>query len=364
MVDWKVLWSLLGRKRVPADLVAVVALLVVADVAILAPGVRTTPLRIPFGFLVALFLPGYVLAAAVFPERGASPSEVAEATADAADETAIGRSLDGRNRLVLSVALSLVLVMATALFLDRTGVGIRLGTTLPALNAVVVVGTGAAAVRRLRLPEERRASTPIRDRAAAVRSDFATFGRFERALGVAILVLALVALGGTTYTAVTPDPDERTTEFYLLARNETGSFVGSDYPDDGRGRLGVGISNHEYERVNYTVVVERQRVANRSVDGRVLGTRELYRFEPSLAHGVTWRNHHTIRVPPSENRSHTRLLYLLYRGSPPAEPTRANAYRVLYLWMNSSDESPTTVPAHDRGTLPADDARTRDSGGA
>jgi len=36
-----------------------------------------------------------------------------------------------------------------------------------------------------------------------------------------------------------------------------------------------------------------------------------------------------------------RLVYLLYRGEPPAEPRIDNAYRELHLWINVS--SPTGV---------------------
>lgn len=348
---------MLQHEHVPADLVAVVALLGVSDVAMLAPGVRATPLRIPCGFLVALFLPGYVLTAVVFPERASAPSVESSgstgATSSSTDATrGTSHSLDGRDRLVLSVAVSLVLVMATTLLLDRTGTEITLRTTLLVLNVVVVVGAGAATVRRLRLPGDRRPRFSVGDWVTGLQNDVASFDRLDRVIGVVVLVLLLVALGGTTYTALTPGPDERSTEFYLLAKNETGSFVGKAYPDDGRSRLAVAVSNREREHVNYSVVVKRQQVASRRASGTVLREQELYRFTPSVGHGVTWRSHHSVRIPPSENRSHTRLLYLLYRGSPPAEPTRANAYRTLYLWANSSDQSSTVRPSVRRQNAP------------
>ena len=60
-------------RRLPADLAAVVAVVVLSDLAALLPVVRETPLRVVFGLPLVLFVPGYAFVAALFPEAGEPP---------------------------------------------------------------------------------------------------------------------------------------------------------------------------------------------------------------------------------------------------------------------------------------------------
>jgi uncharacterized membrane protein len=94
----------------------------------------------------------------------------------------------------------------------------------------------------------------------------------------------------------------------------------------------VGIENHEYESVEYTVVVQLQDVAVGDESIRVLEREELRRFETTLAHNETWRQRHGIA--PTLTGERLRLTYLLYRGAAPGTPTAANAYQQLHLWVN------------------------------
>jgi uncharacterized membrane protein len=104
----------------------------------------------------------------------------------------------------------------------------------------------------------------------------------------------------------------------------------------------VGIGNQEHEQVEYTVVVQLQRVEIVNESGattngttvRVLEERGLQRFQAELAHNETWHNQHT--VTPTMTGEGLRLQYLLYRGDPPAEPSAETAYRELHLWVNVS----------------------------
>jgi len=71
MVAFRSLWLLLPRplRQLPADLAAVVVLVVATNVAALAPVIRETPLRVPLGLAFVLFVPGYAFIAALFPGR-------------------------------------------------------------------------------------------------------------------------------------------------------------------------------------------------------------------------------------------------------------------------------------------------------
>lgn len=110
----------------------------------------------------------------------------------------------------------------------------------------------------------------------------------------------------------------------------------------------VGISSHEHQTREYTLVVELQNVdRNRAgtastndtsgagtVSMSVLESAELARFDPKVSHDETWTLKHD--VTPTLSGENLRLTYFLYRGSPPDEPSVANAYREVHLWVNVS----------------------------
>ena len=133
-----------------------------------------------------------------------------------------------------------------------------------------------------------------------------------------------------------PAAGESFSEFYLLTENQSGSLTAEDYPTnftEGEGEsLVVGVTNHEHQPENYTVVsqIQRVRVANNSTT--VLERNELQRFDLQLANNETWTRQHT--VAPTMTGERLRLVYLLYRGSAPANPTTENAYRETHLWVN------------------------------
>lgn len=149
----------------------------------------------------------------------------------------------------------------------------------------------------------------------------------------------MLAVGSVAYAVAVPKQGESFTEFYLLTENETGGLVAADYPTDfvrGESKpVVIGIGNHEHRRLNYTVVVELQRVQVQNNSTTVLDARELRRFRtPPLADNETWRT--TYNVTPTLTGQRLRLVFLLYRGGPPAEPRVDNAYRELHLWVNVS----------------------------
>lgn len=320
---------------VASDLLAVLVVLFITDLTLIAPVIRETPLRIITGFLVLLFLPGYALVSLMFPEAGGPGAETE--TEDEDNESR--RSIDGIERIVLSVALSLVIVMAVALGLNTANIPIRLESTLLVLNVLVIVITIGAAIRRNRVPAAERFSPAIFPVVNDIRAELAEFDRIDRALSIAFVVLILFVAAGAAYTVAVPSEDEKYTELYLLTENSDGNLTGTDYPTNftvGEGQsLVVGVTNHEFEPVTYTVVVELQNVSHRSADASVRSERELHRFSPTLDHNEVWRKQHTI--VPRQSGSNLRLQYLLYRGPPPQQPSQANAYRHVHLWINASE---------------------------
>jgi len=94
----------------------------------------------------------------------------------------------------------------------------------------------------------------------------------------------------------------------------------------------VGIGNQEHEQVQYTVVVQLQRVQRVGNETQVQERSELQRFQPTVGHNETWQQQH--QVTPDMSGERLRLQYLLYRDEPAGTPEQSSAYREVHLWVN------------------------------
>jgi len=351
-------------RRFPADLAAVALLVVATVIATLAPVISETPLRVVLGLVFVLFAPGYAFIAALFPERGptidAEPSETdgdaseggetnlikqvntASAshagTVERADPRRSG-SIDVIERVALSFGLSIAITPLIGLVLNFTPFGIRLVPIVLSIGGFTLLASAAAALRRRELPVEERFRVPYRTWAETTRAElFAPDTRLDAALNIVLVVSLLLAVSSVGYAVLVPKSGESFSEFYLLTENEPGALVADDYPQNftvGQGQpLVVGIGNHEHERVDYSVVAELQRVSIQNNSTPVRERQELDRFSRTIpANGsANW----THDVTPTMTGERLRLTYLLYRGSPPADPTVENAYRETHLWVNVS----------------------------
>jgi uncharacterized membrane protein len=361
-------WLLLpsGFRRLPADLVAVLAVVVLVNAAVFLPVVRETPVRVVVGLPFVLFVPGYALIAALFPEAGGS--DAVEDTADATAEASTGEStdtagaldsggIDGIERVALSFGLSIAVVPLIGLVLNFTPWGIRLIPIMVATSAFTVGATWVGARRRFALSAEDRFAVPYRTWTASARTELLEpDSRADLALNVLLVVSILLAVTSVTYAVAVPKEGESFSEFYLLTEDDSGELVADGYPTElvaGEGReLIVGIGNNEFRRVNYTVVVELQQVAfetsQRDVTPRANATRdgqnvtsvsvveedEIGRFRTALGHNRTYQESYEVR--PTLTGDEMRLAFLLYREEPPQEPTVENAYRETHLWVNVS----------------------------
>lgn len=324
-------------RTLPADLVAVVVLVGAANVAVFAPLVAETPLRIAFGLVLVLFVPGYALVAALFPESGSSGKRAADSTTDRSRSTPVPRGIDSLERIALSFGLSVAVVPLIGLVLNFTPVGIRLVPITLCLSAFTLVATAIAAVRRRRLPEDERFSVAYERRLANARSAlFEPDSRADAALNVLLVVSLVLASASVGYATLVPRDGEEFTEFYLLTENESGGLVAADYPTNftqGEGKpLVVGVENHEGESKRYTVVVSLQRVEQRGNSTTVLEERELRRFRAQVGANETWTRTHDLA--PTMTGERLRVVYLLYQGPPPGNPDATTAYRELHLWIN------------------------------
>ena len=324
-------------RTLPADLTAMVVLVIATDIAVFAPLVAESPLRIVLGLPLVLFVPGYALVAALFPEDGGAMGTRADSATDRPRSTPVARGIDGLERVALSVGLSVAVVPLIGLVLNFTPFGIRLVPIAFCLSGFTLLTTAIAAVRRRRLPEADRFRVAYGRRLASARSElFHPDSRADAALNVLLVVSLVLASASVGYATFVPRDGEQFTAFYLLTENESGGLVAADYPTNftqGEGKpLVVGLGNHEGEPRRYTVVVALQRVERQGNETTVLEERELHRFRSQVSANETWTRAH--EVTPTMTGQRLRVVYLLYQGPPPSDPSVTTAYREVHLWIN------------------------------
>lgn len=158
--------------------------------------------------------------------------------------------------------------------------------------------------------------------------------RTETLLTLALAAGLLLATGSAGWVVATSGDGDTFTELSLLTENESGEIVADGYPTtmaSGKATpLVVEIGNHERRAMTYTVVVELQRVANDTTTVRT--ERELRRFTSSVDANETRRKQ--LSLSPSLTGSRLRLVFLLYDGPTPAEPSIETADQEVHLWVD------------------------------
>lgn len=331
----------------PTDLLLVVTLTVLSCVVIFVPIEVSVLIRAPLGILLALFLPGYALVAALFPRRMQSEADETSGflffcgkrksnteSNESRTLLTLEHGIDGLERLIISVAASTGIVVLVSATVAVSPYGFRLVPVTLAVAGFTLIASLVAGLRRRRVPPTERYRDPVSAYGSSVSSGFRTDSRIDSALNVVLVAVVLLAVGSVAYSVTTDEVSS--TEFYLLTETEDGRFVADDYPtefDSNESRpLVVGIENNEGTKAHYTIVVELQHVASTENGVRVLAERELSRFSTTVpANGTRLVDY---RIRPTMTGRNLRLAFLLYAGDPPDEPTVENAYRETHLFVN------------------------------
>ncbi len=310
--------DLAASLRPPADLAAAVGWTVLTLFSVYLPFVSETPLRILFGLPLVLFVPGYVLIAALFPRND---------------------DLDWLERVALSFGLSIAVVPLLGLVLNYTPWGIRLDPVLAAVSLFVVAMAAIAVVRRLALPPENRLTVPARETLDAIRAELFAPGqsRLDRNLSILLVLSIVAAVGTTAFVIAVPKEGEHFSEFYLLGANGKAA----DYPTAfGAGTpqwVTVGVSNHEYRNVTYTVETH---AFNQSFDpatntSSIDRTALLDSYRVTIPHNQTVERRVNFTVPDT---GYNKIEFLLFNETVPAESVAGQARidaseRDLHLWV-------------------------------
>jgi len=332
----------------------------------LAPAVLGLPLL--------LFFPGYGLLLALFPRRGGARAET-------------GRRPGGIElveRMALAFGTSLTIAPIVGLCYAFVGVPLTQHSVTIGFASLTALFFAVGEFRRSRLPQADRFTLPtdrwLRTVLTAIGPENEWSGNVVNLALVLSVVFAFSSLG---YGILVPNSGEQYTNFYLVTQEGDGEFVAADYPanfTDGEfDQLTVGIDNHEGRTVEYHVVVELQRVSvdGAGTDARVVERERVHHRSISVAPNGTRRasfspvqraqaavsgNQNETSVDergrvqhrsdsltsdgmrstptpadPSSADTTLRLTYLLYCDEVPGEPTVENAYRTVYLWVDTDD---------------------------
>jgi uncharacterized membrane protein len=296
----------LGRAvRGPADIAAALAWTALALLSVYLPGINATPFRVALGLPLLLFVPGYVLIAALFPRND---------------------DLDWLERVALSFGLSIAVVPLVGLVLNYTPWGIRLDPVLAALSLVVVALSVAAMARRLALPAGERLTVPLGETAAQARAELFPAGqpRLDRYLSVLLLVSIAAAVGTTAFVIAVPKEGEHFSEFYILGANGKAADYPTAFAAGTPQWVTVGVGNHEYRDVTYTVETHAfnqtfDPVTNTSsVDRSTL----LDAYRVTLPHNQTDERRVNFTVP---DRNYNKIEFLLFNETVPAPSVTGQA---------------------------------------
>ncbi|MGB9928792.1 MAG: DUF1616 domain-containing protein [Methanosarcina sp.] len=289
-------------KKFPSDLLFVIGLVLLTDIFVLIPGLNESIFRNILGLPLVLFLPGYALIAALFPAKS---------------------DLDGIERTALSFGLSIAVVPLIGLGLNYTPWGIRLLPILISLSIFTFIMCGIAYLRRIRLPETDAFKVPFRETALSLKAEILEKpeSKMDKALTIVLVFSILLSVVTLIYVVVTPKEGEHFTEFYILGPEGKADNYPTQYILGESGTVIMGVVNHEYRPVNYTVQIK--------LDNKSLPIPENAQ-QIQLAHNQTWEKN--VNITPSFEGQNMKLEFLLFN-----ETEKNIPYRDLHLWINVTD---------------------------
>ncbi len=290
-------------KKFPLDLLIIFVWSVITLVFTLNPVLSDSFIRTVLGIPVVLFIPGYMLIAALFPRMD---------------------SLEGLERTALSIGFSIAVSSLLGLLLNFT-IGIGLLQLLLTLNLYTLALIVVAVYRREKLPEEERFSISLHMIYEIIINEFNPSKSIVDRILTVILIFSIALSVGIIYFAITnSEVGEKFTEFYILgpegkAANYTTANLKYNFP----ATVLVGVANSEYAFVNYTVQV--------ALRGDVLAEKRL-----RLGNNESWKEN--ITFVPDKKGKDLKLEFWLFK-----EDNFTAPYRELHLWVNVTATTATPV---------------------
>lgn len=330
-------------RQVPVDILAVGGATLASMAVIVAPEFVPPALRVPAGFLLVLFAPGYAVLAALFPRRGFR--QVPPTTGD-------DPALDDNERIVLAVPISVGVSVGTGFALTLTPMGIQYGPLAVVLGGSTLAGLAVNAYRREGCPAAAGPSSGAPDISQFDGELSNTDTTVDSLLRVGLVVAIVLGVGIIAYPFAVPTQGEAYTSMGLYTEEANGTLVSTNYPTN----LSIGestplvlsVTNDNSEPIEYTVVVLLQNRPDGS--DRIRNETRLHTFSKRVEGGDEWEIHHTVTATMTGER--LRLQYLLYEQTPPAAPTVGNADQEIHLWVHISNRTSPGDSSLRRGNMP------------
>ena len=276
------------------DLLLVLLFDFLAFLFVLIPPFNQTPLRIVFALPLLLFLPGYVLIAAMFPRKV---------------------ELSAIERFTLSIGLSIAIFVFDGFAISVTPWRFRPAPIVYSLSLITLTLMVITLLVRAGIPAQERYSFDLAA-LARFRESLRTDEKpsdIERALIIALVGSIIIASGMLIYAKVTFE-EEKFTALYILGEGGKAE----NYPKEVHllepSSIIVGIENYEHAPVNYTLQVK-------------LGGYPLHEEQITLAHEEKWEDY--VQFTPRHVAKHAKLEFLLFKDG------STSPYRSVHLWVDS-----------------------------
>jgi uncharacterized membrane protein len=280
------------RKFVSKDLLIIFLTALIIIIVILSPKLNDTLIRTILEFLLILFVTGYSLLAALFPKID---------------------DLDSLERVGLSFGLSIVISPATSFLTTYIPVGIEFMPLLVTLSIFTIIMVFIGYIRRRRVPEGEKFYVNFGGFFDSIKNIFNGKSRKTKMLTVILVLSVIIAIAATSYIIVKPKQGETFTEFYLLGPNGQASDYPTNITVGQNASVIIGIVNHEYNNVDYNLVV--------TSDGVVIKDEN-----------ITLKDGSQIEIPYNFTESSTgikNVVFVLYKL-----PDNTTVYRSLHLFVN------------------------------
>lgn len=291
-----------GNRQLSMDLLLVTGFVLITNVFILIPVLSDSFLRTYLGIILVLFLPGYALTGAIFPAK---------------------KDLEGIERAAISFGLSIAIAPLMGLGLNYSSWGIREIPLLTEFSTFTLLMCAVAYYRRGLLPENEAFGVSFKTCYLSIKARILEKpeSKTDKAIAFILVLSILASMGSLAYIIGNPKEGEHFTEFYILGNNNTIGNYPTEFVQGEKGTVTIGIINHEYRPVDYTIDV---RLENRSLPES--------QKQISLGHNMSWEEPVTF-TPPLEGKN-MKLEFLLFN-----ETEKTIPYRNLHLWINVTEEA-------------------------
>lgn len=277
------------KDKIPFDIMIILLWLFVWLIIILSD--KNGMVRVILGIPIVLFIPGYILTCIISPKR----------------------DLGWIERIAMSLAMSLVAVSIIGIILNFT-IGLYLNSIIASLYIFIGAMVPITIYIRGKIRPDDIFSVSL-DVAYKNINDIFSANNVKDGILTGILILSIIVFVGVSYFAVvTPKIGERFTEFYILSNTGDDDHLTNLNINNSYDYL-LGITNHEYRKVNYTIKVV--------LNNNVLASEDLV-----LNHDDTWENN--VTFSPYYEGKDMKFEFWLYKDHNFTEP-----YRELHLWVNA-----------------------------